>query len=293
MEEVELAEDESPLFDGEHGLAEHVDRRGVLVAGARLFDPGSAIEVHVPPAGTGVFAELLRADGSRSELRVETHDGGAVELVTADEVAASAAAAVSPPGECEDRARNLAPWRWEVPFEWSFNSASRPTHLDRARTESALRRAANNIVRTDNNCGLADLVSATHTYLGRTTRAAGVGANGACLESDGHNVVSFGDLPEGTLGVTCTWYLLTGEAIESDVVLNSGEHAWTLELGSSCRDRFHVEAIMTHELGHVFGLGHVAEAEHGRLTMSTRASPCQASETTLGRGDLIGLRRKY
>ena len=51
---------------------------------------------------------------------------------------------------------------------------------------------------------------------------------------------------------------------------------------------------MTHERGHTFGLNHVAESGHGNLTMSTIINgTCQASERTLGRGDVIGLDRKY
>ena len=51
---------------------------------------------------------------------------------------------------------------------------------------------------------------------------------------------------------------------------------------------------MTHERGHTFGLNHVAETGHGNLTMSPLINgPCQINERTLGRGDVLGLDRKY
>ena len=57
--------------------------------------------------------------------------------------------------------------------------------------------------------------------------------------------------------------------------------------------RYDVEGVMTHERGHTFGLGHVPEASHAKLTMSERIRSCQSSERTLGLGDVRGLEKKY
>ena len=59
-------------------------------------------------------------------------------------------------------------------------------------------------------------------------------------------------------------------------------------------DKLSLEATMTHEAGHVFGLGHIGERRHGRLTMSPFLNgPCENSEATLGLGDVRGLEALY
>ena len=51
--------------------------------------------------------------------------------------------------------------------------------------------------------------------------------------------------------------------------------------------------MATHEFGHAFGLGHVAEGLHANLTMAPYILPCQNSESRLGLGDLRGLQAEY
>ena len=48
------------------------------------------------------------------------------------------------------------------------------------------------------------------------------------------------------------------------------------------------------KFGHAYGLDHVGEVNHGRLTMSTFIDgTCENQESTLGLGDMKGLEALY
>jgi hypothetical protein len=107
------------------------------------------------------------------------------------------------------------------------------------------------------------------------------------------NVVGFGKLPAGILAVTCIRYGSNNRIIEADVRINT-KFDWVLTAGACHFWQELLEPTMTHEIGHMFGLGHVGERKHGRLTMSTTSDgPCNDAESTLGLGDVRGLRHLY
>jgi matrixin len=103
--------------------------------------------------------------------------------------------------------------------------------------------------------------------------------------------VDFGNLGATDLGYAC-WWTWGRSTTESDMRLNSTEYSWAVNLGG-CVGKYSVEDVATHELGHTFGLNDLSENLHPALTMSLVMLPCQNAETTLGLGDVRGLKALY
>jgi hypothetical protein len=282
------------------------------------------VTVIAPQPREGVFAEILFDDGFSKAVHLKTDEDGVVwqldDVVIggdpaddatqdpadpplddppADDVTSTAEAATErtasgSPGPCSDSAKRLLGFKWAKPLEWSFQSGSTPDGNSIANVEAKLKAAASNITTSKNSCGLADQVSAKHSYLGRTTRGTQIGADASCKGTgDGFNTIGFGALPDGVLGLACVWYDGDGHAVEADIRFTKSRK-WFAVKPSACSGQNSIEGVATHEFGHAFGLGHVGEPGHGNQTMSPAINgPCQSSEATLGLGDVKGLRALY
>lgn len=258
----------------------------------------------LPDPGEGVYAEVLTTAGAQ-ELEILRNRDGTLELEHVGDDSEGATAepatftAARRSGACRDRAYNDGEGRVESNLPWSFNRSTVPDELTVESAEDAIRRAGSNITNTRNNCRLSDRVPAEAglPYAGNTNSQADISGD-SCLSNDGESVVSFGDLANGILAGTCNWKdpgLPYDEITESDIKINKSDFNWTTRPDArSCRNRFDLEGVTTHERGHSFGLLHVGENKHGALTMSTFINgSCQSAERTLGRGDVLGLGNKY
>ncbi len=284
-------------------LPEIVDQEQCPVDGRKIVDKG--IEGALPPRGQSVHAESLNVSGAQ-ELVISHRPDGTVELAEVGDdsagtekegSAALSGTSSSSPRECSDAAYTNLGYRLGTSLRFFFNRSTTPSELTPTAAEAAVKRAGTNVATSSNACSLGDRVPASLSYAGATRYAANVTSSGGCGGNDGRSVVSFGSLPRGTLAVACTYYASKNgrsEAIASDIRVGTTP-TWTVNpTATSCRDRYDLEAVMTHERGHTFGLNHVSETSHGNLTMSTQLNgPCQLTERSLGRGDVIGLDRKY
>lgn len=283
----------------------------VRVSGLHAGDVLSrgAMSVTVPEPGSGVFAEALFEDGSTQTLELEMLvDGTLVERIvhldeeehadeheeafgsgeTSDAEGDAAVSGDAARAECGDRRHSTRGWRWTKRYDWWFNAGSTPSYLGQRAALGAIRRGTAAITQSRNNCGMADRVSARAMYQGRTSRGVNIGRNASCRRGDGRNVSGFGTLPHGILALTCTWFS-GGRAVESDVRFNK-RHSWYVRRPANCRGRHDLEGVTAHERGHTFGLGHVNSRT---ATMRPSITACSNFARTLGRGDVLGLRRLY
>lgn len=207
---------------------------------------------------------------------------------------ARAVRAAASPSACNDNAYTfLGPSaRWVAPLAWRYRSSSVPAGLNSGDVLAVIKKSFKNIVNARNDCGMADNVSATHSYLGSTSKKPGVNSAGTCTETDGHSVIGFAALDGFYAGYTCIWWDGSARIIEMDMRLDP-DQPWALSL-AECSNELMMEALLTHELGHAYGLGHVGENRHGRLTMSVYIDGlCENQEANLGKGDILGLNALY
>lgn len=110
------------------------------------------------------------------------------------------------------------------------------------------------------------------------------------------NEVMFGRAG-GSLATTYTWGWSDG-LIESDVVMNNSNVTWynANTEGDGCDDlagnRYDVRNIFTHEVGHIFGLGHPSGARYETMYAYGFSGETLKWSPTQG-GDLAGIAAKY
>lgn len=279
-----------------------IEDHGVAIR-VPLPDRGAMAEAVLTDGWTELFTVLTEADGTVALHQVGSERAAGRQRMTEDRpqllptTTYQAAQILAP---CSDDAHGHNNFRENTQFTWRFTSPTAPPLLGPVTTESELRAGMNAVVLAHNDCGRPDTIGARHTYGGTTGTGSGIDPTGLCdsHRSDGAYVVDFGDLPEQRLGQACSlgtkttagWYEIT----ESDIRFNSAEPWYAgSSTPSTCFEQYSVRGVMTHEAGHIFGMGHVPEATNPHLTMSEQMRPCTLENYTLGRGDRTGLERLY
>jgi hypothetical protein len=110
-------------------------------------------------------------------------------------------------------------------------------------------------------------------------------------EDDGRNTLGFLNVPELDRVLASTSILidgLTGEVLEADIFFNSA-FAWSVAAGGE-RNRWDLESIAVHEIGHLSGLGHsaIGETEMSGGGRRVLAAGAVMFPIALGTGDTSG-----
>jgi hypothetical protein len=279
---------------------------------AAMIADGGVVGAEVPPPGSGVVAAAVD-DGSLEQLGVATDSLGRVTVhacgpqppAAPDSPSLRVGPRRGSPLACDDGAFNLFGRKWRSPMAWRFNASTRPAGVGPVQDiEDSIIAGTRNITRSSNDCGLADKVGAKQSYNGRTANARAdiVGANTftpTCRQSgDGRSVVDFGQVGSGSAIFLCTYaksHSGWDSIVEHDLRLNKTDHLWALDpLSADCVDELGVETVVTVGRGVGFGLDPVPEGSHSELTMSSVLNGvCQDEESSLGLGDVRGLRKLY
>ena len=234
---------------------------------------------------------LLAAVPARSDVHA-SGDAAAPVVPTAPRDDAEDATSA----RCTDGAGNWLGMWWRGPMQWRINDATIPAYLDAVGVVAAIRSAATTVDTGRNDCGLPQDLGTEQAFLGGTGHVAEVGTDGGCGQQDGTSTVSFGRLNQGLLAVTCIWWFddkAGGRSVEADILIDNTPGLFFLSTPAGCSGQWDLEGTITHEFGHVFGLGHVSYTEHSDLTMTAALPDCSTAYRGLGLGDYLTLRQHY
>ena len=101
----------------------------------------------------------------------------------------------------------------------------------------------------------------------------------------------------GVVAQTTVYWTTSGTILEADIKMNSNA-PWGIDedgegISYCLTDRHDIRNIVTHEAGHVFGLGDLYESSAADLTMYGYSTRGQTKKISLGYGDVLGIRTLY
>lgn len=98
------------------------------------------------------------------------------------------------------------------------------------------------------------------------------------------------DLGSTTLAICVFAFYNDGTIVDADIYVNAVEHTWATDGSSSLYD---IQNVMTHEIGHYWGLSDIYDDSYSESTMYGYASPGETSSRTLHQDDIDGISALY
>lgn len=186
--------------------------------------------------------------------------------------------------KCDSYSYSTGSERWLAAVGWYYKT---PSCGGQARIAAAFTGMADGL----GACGPNLSNAAAHSYKGTTTTSANM-SGGICLPSDEKAVVDSGAVASSTTLAQACMYRTTGQIIGGDIRISSVKTWYTSLSVTGCSGtKYDLQGVITHEVGHLFGLNHVALAT--RQVMKPSSTTCETSQRTLGNGDLAGMKNLY
>lgn len=287
-------------------VPEGTDVEACNAIGRTVVEDGLFLEIPEPGVVSGT-EEIYKEGAATFEITV-TYDG---EVSYASEGDADPDFEPTPREgsnpECGQSAYNTNDLKEYGRYRFYIGDGSFPAALSRSDFGEKVSNSVENIIRADNDCAMADNVSAEGAYEGFTTTESDMRTSGgvtSCGDGsldnrDGTSTWDAGNIDKNgspPVAKACWWGIPTpgakNDLVEADVRFNISNYDFTVT-PNSCRDKYDVVSVGTHEAGHVYGMGHVSESDYPWMTMSTNSEICDSSARTLGRGDIRGLESMY
>ena len=185
---------------------------------------------------------------------------------------------------------DLAPRK---PFTYRINVPGKASDQRAADFVKGIKRGVRVITMSKNDCGIPDQVNARATYGGLTPKHATLCGPHPWSASDKVNTMEVSNRwVGGYIALTCSektspdmehW-----KVVEADTAFSSG---WTLDPDNpDCAFAYDLIGVTAHETGHAFILDHAPGAN---LTMAASGPACNGALSSLGRGDVLALRKLY
>lgn len=156
-----------------------------------------------------------------------------------------------------------------------------------------------NVPATVGSANLATMTtSAFNEWLGAVGNAVNVarGADTTVTKAqyDGQNIITWGRASVSALAVSYIWYNNSGVATEIDTIMNS-KFTWYWSNQPLCAYSgvYDAQDILTHELGHTFGLDDHYTSAYVNNTMYGYGSKTEIKKDTLTTGDKAGVSQLY
>lgn len=261
------------LSDGS-SLAVPEPGQGISMANATEIGSSGVREANLMVSPDGEIALIVDGREFGSAAAVEYFDAGTALLAV-------------PSTACNNSSYALLGRRWQgLNYSWWYNQARQPVS-GLTRISAGVSMMASGVTR----CGSTIANGAVSSYNGATTASLSVTAAGCLTSNDGKSTLGWTLIDGSVLARTCTYYIL-GAILDADIAFDPSYTWYNSSSITLCSGtQYDLQQIATHEAGHAFGLGHVAQSTE--QIMKPTFGYCETTSRSLGLGDATGMKVLY